>query len=68
MEFVTIYTTLNLADAELIRVELESAGFTVNVKSEDAVLGTTGGVLLQVPADKAQEARALLKYQDPSNP
>jgi hypothetical protein len=65
MEFVTVCTTLNLADAELIRVELESAGFTVNVKNEDAVLGTTGGVLLQVPEDKAEEARALIKFQTP---
>jgi len=66
MEFVTVYTTLNLADAELIRGELESANFTVNVKNEDAVLGTEAGVLLQVPEDQADEARALLKYQDPS--
>jgi hypothetical protein len=70
MEFVTIYTTLNPADAELIRGRLESAGFTVNVKNEDVVLGveTSGGALLQVPEDQAGEARALLKYQDPSNP
>jgi hypothetical protein len=65
MEFVTVYTALNLADAELMRVELESAGFAVNIKNEDAVLGTEGGVLLQVPEDKAQEARALLKFQTP---
>ena len=68
MEFVTVHTSLNLADAELMRAELESAGFTVNVKNEDAVLGVESGVLLQVPADKAEEARALLKFQDPSNP
>ena len=70
MEFVTVYTTLNLADAELIRGRLESAGYIVNVKNEDVVLGveTSGGALLQVPADRAGEARALLKYQDPSNP
>jgi len=68
MQFVTVYTTLNPADAELIRGRLESAGFTVNVKNEDVVLGveTSGGVLLQVPEDRADEARALLKYQDPS--
>jgi hypothetical protein len=68
MEFVTVYTTLNPADAELIRGRLESANLTVNVKNEDVVLGveTSGGVLLQVPADQAEEARALLKYRDPS--
>jgi hypothetical protein len=68
MEFVTVYTTLNPADAELIRGRLESADLTVNVKNEDVVLGveTSGGVLLQVPADQAEEARALLKYRDPS--
>jgi hypothetical protein len=70
MEFVTVYTTLNPADAELIRGQLESANLTVNVKNEDVVLGveTSGGVLLQVPEDQADEARALLKYQDPSAP
>ncbi|MGA2543179.1 MAG: DUF2007 domain-containing protein [Verrucomicrobiota bacterium] len=68
MEFVTVYTAVNLADAELIRGRLESADFTVNVKNEDAVLGTEGGVLLQVPEDEAEEARALLKYRNPSNP
>jgi hypothetical protein len=66
MDLVTVYTTLNLADAELIRGELESANFTVNVKNEDGVLGTEAGVLLQVPEDQAEEARALLKYRDPS--
>ena len=68
MEFVTVYTTLNLADAELIRGRLESADFTVNVKNEDAVLGTSAGVLLQVPEDQAAAARVLLNYQDPSTP
>jgi hypothetical protein len=66
MEFVTVYSALNLADAELIRVDLEAANFTVNVKNEDAVLGTEAGVLLQVPEDQAEDARALLKYRDPS--
>jgi hypothetical protein len=66
MDFVTIYSTLNVADAELIRSRLESANFVVNVKNEDAALGieTSGGILLQVPADKAEEARALIDYQD----
>ena len=67
MEFVTVYTTLNLADAELIRGELESANFTVNVKNEDAVLGTEAGVMLQVPEDQAEEARALLDSIAPSS-
>jgi hypothetical protein len=68
MEFVTVYTTLNPADAELIRGQLESAGFAVNVKNEDVVLGleTSGSILLQVSADRAEEARALLKYTDPA--
>jgi hypothetical protein len=70
MEFVTVYTTLNLGDAELIRGRLESAGFTVNVKNEDALLGVEAseGVLLQVPEDQAEAARALLKYQEPGAP
>jgi len=68
MEFVTVYTTLNAADADLIRGRLESADFTVTVKNDDAGLGieTGRGVMLQVPEDEAEEARALLKYQEPS--
>ncbi len=68
MEFVTVYTTLNAADAELIRGRLESADFTVNIKNDDAGLGleTGVGVILQVPEDEADEARELLKYHDPS--
>jgi hypothetical protein len=70
MQFVTVYTALNTAEAELVRGELESANITVNVKNEDAVWGveTEGGVLLQVPEAQAGEARALLKYRAPSAP
>ncbi|MGA2555008.1 MAG: DUF2007 domain-containing protein [Verrucomicrobiota bacterium] len=68
MEFVTVYTTLDRGDAELIRGRLESADFTVNVKNEDVIPGlAAGGVLLQVPEEEAEEARALLKYQDSSD-
>ncbi|HXR08001.1 MAG TPA: DUF2007 domain-containing protein [Candidatus Acidoferrum sp.] len=68
MEFVTVYTTLDRGDAELIRGRLESADFTVNVKNEDVIPGlAAGGVLLQVPEEEAEEARALLKYRDSSN-
>ena len=71
MEFVTVHTALNPADAQLIRAQLESAGFLVNVKGEDAALGmdgyamAIGGILVQVPDDKVNEARQLLTYKTP---
>jgi hypothetical protein len=68
MEYVTVYMTLNTAEAEVIRSRLESANFTVNMKNEDKVLGleTSGGVLVQVPQDQAEDARALIAYRDPA--
>jgi hypothetical protein len=69
MQFVTVYMTLNAAKAEVMRSNLESAGFTVNMKNEDRVLGieTSGGILIQVPPDRAGEARALVEYKNPAS-
>ena len=64
MEFVTVYKALNLGDAELMRTRLESAGFTVVIQNEDAVVGSEEGILVRVQEDKAEEARALLDYKD----
>jgi hypothetical protein len=66
MEPVTIFTTLNLAEAHIVRSRLEAAGFMANVIHELATLGTegyslaTGGVKVQVPADQVADARTLL--------
>lgn len=64
MEFVTVYKALSVGDAELMRTRLESAGFSVVIQNEDAVVGSEEGILVRVPDDKADEARALLDYKD----
>jgi hypothetical protein len=64
MEFITVYRALNIADAELMRSRLESADFVVAIENEDAVMGSEAGILVRVPEDEAQEARALLDYKD----
>jgi hypothetical protein len=66
MEFVTVYRALTVADAELMRSRLESADFVVDIENEDAVLGSEAGILVRVPEDRAEEARALLDYKDDS--
>jgi hypothetical protein len=71
MEFVTVSSAFNPAAAQLVRSRLEANGFTVNVKNETAALSldgyamAAGGILVQVPADQAEDARALIESQDP---
>jgi hypothetical protein len=66
MELVTVYNALSVGDAELMRTRLESAGLTVVIQNEDAVVGSEEGILVRVTEDKAEEARALLDYKDES--
>jgi len=70
MEFVTVSTALNPAEAELVRSRLEANGFLVNIKSENAAFTfgsgyDIGGVQIQVPEDQAESARTLLESKDP---
>ncbi|MFN7138909.1 MAG: putative signal transducing protein [Limisphaerales bacterium] len=65
MDFVTIYKTLNSADADLVRAQLEAAGFQAEIATEFATLElaaptTAGGIRIQVPEDQAADAKALL--------
>ena len=66
MELVTIFNSFNSADAQLIRSRLDAAGFQAEVLHELSALTTegysltTGGIKVQVPADQAEDARALL--------
>lgn len=70
MEFVTVYTSFNPAAAELVRSRLEANEFLVNVKNETAALTmdgysmAAGGILVQVPEDQAEDARALIESKD----
>ena len=70
MDFVTVSMALNPSEAELVRSRLEANGFLVHVQGEEAAFAfgsgyDIGGVRVQVPADQAESARALLASQDP---
>jgi len=66
MEFVTVMTAFNPADAQLARSRLEAAGFHPFVAHENAALGTdgyalaVGGIRVQVPEVEATDAREFL--------
>jgi hypothetical protein len=67
MDFVTVFTAFNPAQAHLIGSRLEASNFLVIIKNENAALGmegyglTVGGIQVQVPEDQAEDARALIK-------
>ncbi|HEX4120524.1 MAG TPA: DUF2007 domain-containing protein [Verrucomicrobiae bacterium] len=71
MDFVTVYTALNPADADLVRSRLEANDFFVNIKNEiaarniDGYALAAGGLLVQVPEDQAESARELIHDKDP---
>jgi hypothetical protein len=72
MEFTTVATALNPADAQLTASRLDAAGFHPNVKGELASLSmdgyalATGGIEIQVPFVEAAEARIF--FQSPVTP
>jgi hypothetical protein len=70
MKMVTISTAFNPADAEITRGRLEVAGFHPEIKNELSALSmegyalTTGGILVQVPENEADEVREFLAAPD----
>jgi hypothetical protein len=64
MEFITVFQTLNPAEAELVSTQLEAAGFEVTIANEYSALtlpaAMSSGVRVQVPEAQANDARALL--------
>ena len=63
MDMVTIFTTFNPAEAQMILSRLHAAGFDAEIKDEMSALNynvASGGAKLQVPSDRAAEARAFL--------
>ncbi len=61
MEMVTISRHINLASAELDAARLEAAGFDVLRHDESSPFaGGMGSILVQVPANQAEDAKALL--------
>lgn len=67
LNLVTISTAFNPADAQLTRSRLEAAGFHAEVMNELSALSmdgyalTVGGILVQVPAGEAADAKEFLE-------
>lgn len=67
MNFATVFTAFNSAEAHLTRSRLDAAGFHPVVKNELSALSmdgyslAAGGILVQVPDAEAEEAREFLK-------
>ena len=66
MKMVTVYNAFNPADAQLVRSRLEAAEFHPVVANELSALSmdgyamAVGGILVQVPDEEAEEAKAFL--------
>lgn len=66
MEPITVFRTFSPAEAQLVRSRLEAAEFHPIVTHELSALSldgyslAAGGVLVQVPAEEADDAKALL--------
>jgi hypothetical protein len=66
MDFATVFTAFNPADAQLARSRLEAAGFHPFVLFENSALGTEGyalaigGILVQVSEAEAADAKEFL--------
>ncbi len=71
MALVTVATAFNPAEAQLTRARLEVAGFHAVVTNELSALSmdgyalAAGGILVQVPAEEAEEAKAFLAAEPP---
>ncbi len=72
MTWVTVYTAFSPADAQLVHSRLDAAGFLVTVANELSALSmdgyamAAGGIRVQVPADQAEDARALIEDKQTS--
>ena len=66
MDFATIFTAFNPAEAQLVRSRLEAAGFHPFVIGELAALTmegysqAAGGIRVQVPESEAADAKEFL--------
>ena len=70
MQLITVYTAFSPVDADLVRSRLEAADFHPAVVHDIAALsvegysGTTGGILVQVPDQEAEDAAEFLRSED----
>ena len=66
MELVTVFQTLYPAEAELVQTQLDAAGFDSMIANELSTItfgppaANAAGILVQVPADQADDARELI--------
>jgi hypothetical protein len=70
MDRVVVFRSFDLAEAQVIRSQLEGAGIEAEVEHENsaALLDVAvGGARVTVAAEKADEARALIE-QKPGTP
>jgi hypothetical protein len=76
MALVTVYRSFSSGDAQLVRSRLEAANLQATVEHELSALSmegyalAAGGILVQVPQEQAEEARAIIesREQRPSDP
>ncbi len=67
MQLVTVFRSFSPAEAQLIRSRLDAADIPAEVVNELAALSldgysmAAGGILVQVPDDYAEEAKALIE-------
>ena len=67
---VTVHRSFNLVEAEVIRSRLEAAEFHpvithgLSALSMEGYSVATGGILVQVPDEEAEDARALIASAD----
>ena len=73
MKLVTVFSTFNPAQAQVVRSRLEASGFHAEVKNELAALSiegysmATGGIEVQVPEVEAVDARSLIDTSSNEN-
>ncbi|MDA1273911.1 MAG: DUF2007 domain-containing protein [Verrucomicrobia bacterium] len=73
MHPVTVFQSFSSAEAQLVRSRLEAAGFSAHVNHELAAMSmegyslATGGILVQVSSDQAEEAQELVSSMQVSD-
>jgi hypothetical protein len=74
VQFITVHTAFNPADADLVRSRLDAAQFhpvvthALSALSMDGYALAAGGILVQVPDTEAADAMEFLKPDDAPPP
>ena len=70
MDRVTVFSTFNPVEAQIICSRLQTAGFDASVEGEAAALNmegytlATGGIRVQVPENEKIDARKLIEANE----